>query len=176
MVEEKESTKVIATPENGAWVEGEYRYQLWRTWDWKFKPVVFVMLNPSTADATEDDPTIRRCVAYAKAWGRGGLVVANVFALRATNPSELERHENPVGPLNNDALRYTAGLSDLVVCAWGSKIPSAWGGQADFTWGLLKGAGAEPQMLRLNQDGQPAHPLYLPRGLTPQPYRPRAIV
>jgi hypothetical protein len=68
---------------------GTYRYALWRTWNALQPGVLFVGLNPSTADATTDDPTIRRCIGFAKRWGYGGITMANVFAYRATDPREM---------------------------------------------------------------------------------------
>jgi len=99
---------------------GCYRYWLTRTWDESRSAVCWLMLNPSTADATRDDPTIRRCIGIARRWGHGGIVAVNLFALRATDPAELVRAVDPVGPENDAAVRsHTAGLR--VIAAWGSK-------------------------------------------------------
>jgi hypothetical protein len=84
---------------------GAYRYALWRVWDGNRPPLVFVMLNPSIADAERDDPTIRRCLGFACAWGYGALTVVNLFALRATCPHTLRRAADPVGPDNDEHLR-----------------------------------------------------------------------
>src|SRR4028119_2392792 len=78
-----------------------YRYALWRTWDAARPPVAFVLLNPSTADARRDDPTIRRCANFARTWGFGGLEVVNLFAFRATHPTDLKCAADPVGPQND---------------------------------------------------------------------------
>lgn len=77
---------------------GSYRYRLERVWEAEKDRVAFIMLNPSTADASKDDPTIRRCIGFAKAWGFGGLIVGNLFALRSTDPKALYGHKDPVGP------------------------------------------------------------------------------
>jgi hypothetical protein len=97
-----------------------YRYRLWRRWS--DGPVVnFVMLNPSTADAEQDDPTVRRCVGFAKSWGAGGLVVTNLYALRSTDPKALWTADDPVGPENAFHLGSGALGADTVVCAWGAE-------------------------------------------------------
>src|SRR5581483_9586135 len=96
-----------------------YRYSLARFFG-DGGVVNFIMLNPSTADAETDDPTIRRCLGFAKAWGYGTLVVTNLFAYRATDPAELAKAGDPVGPDNDTRLWSEAQLSDLVVCAWGN--------------------------------------------------------
>ena len=92
---------------------GKYRYRLTRKWGYG-RPCGFIMLNPSTADALHDDPTIRRCVGFAKAWGCGALIVVNLFAVRATSPREMMRADDPVGPENKEhvqrAATYVAGL------------------------------------------------------------------
>src|SRR5262245_19133112 len=80
---------------------GLYRYWLTRTWDNSLRRVCWVMLNPSTADAEQDDPTIRRCVGFARSWGAGGIIVVNLFAFRASDPKALLRAADPVGPDND---------------------------------------------------------------------------
>src|SRR6266851_4756596 len=99
---------------------GVYRYSLTRWWGegliWNF-----IMLNPSTADATRDDPTIRRCIFRAQAGGAGALIVTNLFALRATHPLSLRTARDPVGPVNNDHIVFEARLSDTLICAWGNQ-------------------------------------------------------
>jgi hypothetical protein len=97
---------------------GLYRYELWRYWA-PGRLVAWIMLNPSTADATADDPTLRRCIDFSKAWGCGGLMVVNLFGLRATDPQELRRAEDPVGPMNDHFLWGRCMEADLVVAAWG---------------------------------------------------------
>lgn len=79
----------------------KYRYILSRTWDETKPTVLFIGLNPSTADENEDDPTIRRCIIFAKSWGYGGLIMANLFAFRTTNPQGLYSEKNPVGSEND---------------------------------------------------------------------------
>ncbi len=148
----------------------QYRYVLERWWG-SGDPVVFIMLNPSTADHREDDPTIRRCINYADGWGRTGLIVVNLFALRATQPkvlTEVNRYE-AIGPDNDDHIEKALARTDLVICAWGRD-------------GALYGRAAEVckrfsdqrwKCLAMNKDRSPAHPLYQKGGLTPLdfPYR-----
>lgn len=141
-----------------------YRYSLHRRWA-PTSPVRFIMLNPSTADATADDPTIRRCMGFARAWGYGGIVVHNLYALRATDPRELLAHPDPVGPDNDRYLR-DADSAGLTVCAWGAHPAAA--RRADRVIGMLLGSGAAPHHLGLTKAGAPRHPLYLPRTAEPK--------
>lgn len=96
-----------------------YRYGLWRKWDDRPK-VMFIGLNPSTADEVEDDPTIRRCIGFANSWGYGGIVVANLFGFRATDPTALQKATDPIGPENDEWLYRLADEAALVVGAWGN--------------------------------------------------------
>ena len=100
---------------------GKYRYSLTRIWDETKPKVMFIMLNPSTADANNDDPTIRRCIGFAKSWGFGGLYVCNLFGFRATNPKELLKVNNPFGDQNIWHTRKLSDEVDTIVCAWGNK-------------------------------------------------------
>lgn len=141
-----------------------YRYSLTRIWD-QDKPFIrFVGLNPSTADEHIDDPTVRRCVGFARDWGAGGIVMLNVFAFRATDPRVMKRADDPIGPRNDWAIRlWTLDLSDAPVVA-------CWGVHGDHQ---LRGRRVEhmlkqicPDRLRifgLTKDGHPKHPLYLSR-------------
>lgn len=104
---------------------GKYRYYLSRRWQEGKPTATFIMLNPSTADAEQDDPTIRRCIGFAKAWNCGRLQVINLFALRATSPVEIKLSSDPVGPDNHDWFQRAyqdASYPDdkgPIVCAWG---------------------------------------------------------
>jgi len=141
--------------------DGRYRYRLWRRWDRSGPVVAFVMLNPSTADAFHDDPTIRRCIGFARSWGFGGIEVVNLFALRATDPRKLQRARDPVGRLNDDAIRRATGRARMVIAAWGLRGRD----RAKRTRRLI---GHEVYVLRLTQAGHPTHPLYLPKNLCPR--------
>ena len=134
----------------------EFRYRLWRTWG-KGKRVNFVMLNPSTADASEDDPTIRRCIGFARAWGFDGLVVTNLYALRATDPAALKEHDAPVGIGNDLFLITTAEKAGLIVAAWGNHGVGSRGEEVAI---MLRREG-DVKCFGLTRKDQPRHPLYL---------------
>lgn len=137
---------------------GTYRYELRRTWDASKSSVLWVMLNPSTTDATDDDPTIRRCIGFARSWGYGGIVVANLYALRSTNPKALWSHRDPVGPDNDATIRRLVEESGLVVAAWGVSAP------ARRAWEVRHAVTATGRVLYVvgtTKGGQPKHPLYV---------------
>lgn len=145
----------------GQLADGPYRYLLWRRWA-DADSVLFVMLNPSTADATRDDPTIRRCHRLARAWGFGAVEIANLFAFRATDPRDLARAEAPVGPDNDAILVDAAGRAAAVVVAWG--VHGALGGRDVAVHRLLRRALRRPLLcLGTTRSGAPRHPLYLRR-------------
>lgn len=163
---------------------GKYRYKLWREWrgthdpkNWKWygdvdgagqpigdpKACLFVMLNPSTADGELDDPTIRRCVGFARAWNFERLEVVNLFAYRATKPAELFAFHNKQGDAigweNPEIVERAARDSGLVVCAWGANVGD-FGFHVDTVRGWLD---PKPQFaLGFTKDGHPKHPLYVP--------------
>jgi hypothetical protein len=139
---------------------GAYRYTLRRTWGDRGDLLAFVGLNPSTADDRTDDPTIRRCIGFARREGFGGLVVLNLFAFRATRPADLFRASDPVGPSADVVLQeHTAGL--VVVCCWGGH--GRFRGRDRAVVELL-GDAAELVCLGRTKTGEPRHPLYLPAG------------
>ena len=118
--------------------------------------MLFIMLNPSTADAELDDPTIRRCVGFAQRWGFQGLAVGNLFALRATDPQQLRRVADPIGPENDQHLIWMSDDADVTIAAWGT--PGAFRNRDQHVLGFLKGA---VEHLGLTKQGHPRHPLYL---------------
>lgn len=134
---------------------GQYRYSLLRRVG-EGNPLVWVMLNPSTADAFVNDPTIRRVMRFTKADGFGTAVVVNLFALRSPSPKALRGHADPVGPENDFVLWKHAQAGGPIICAWG-----AGGGQraAEVLAGPLKGA--DLWCLGTTKDGSPRHPLYV---------------
>jgi hypothetical protein len=147
-----------------------YRYVLGRRWGGEADGRVnFVMLNPSTADGLQDDPTIRRCVGFVKSWGYGELIVTNLFAFRSTDPKRLKRVTDPSGPLNDGVILHNAVSSGVVVCAWGAH--GTLYGRDRAVLRLLKGAGVTPHYLKLTAGGCPQHPLYLSGSLVPQEWR-----
>jgi len=144
---------------------GAYRYRLWRRWDTSTLPVTFIMLNPSTADAEKDDPTIRKCCKFARRWGYGGIEVVNLFALRATSPRALYRSPHPIGEHNDDAIVDRSRASALVVCAWGNhgKLLQ----RSHDVLKLLREHSYVAHALRVTRQNQPGHPLYLRDDIVP---------
>jgi hypothetical protein len=136
----------------------KYRYRLERSWA-PGNRVGFLMLNPSTADETADDPTIRRCIGFAKDWGYGGLIVGNLFALRSTDPQALYAAADPVGPDNDGHLLRIAWECETVICAWGKHGAFRKRGKAVASMLDLCNLAA----LKILSDGSPGHPLYLPK-------------
>lgn len=152
---------------------GRYRYLLTRQVGPGARTATFVMLNPSTADATNDDPTIRRCIGFARQWGCGRLAVLNLFAFRATDPADLKRAEEPVGPENKDWFDRALSVPDPgpVICAWGVHGEHRCQDLIVLDW--LAGYGVEPLALGVTRDGHPRHPLYLPKTAEPVPFAGR---
>ena len=146
-----------------------YRYSLERSWDSGTGTVVFIGLNPSTADHKQDDPTIRRCVGFAKSWGFQSMVIVNLFAFRATMPKDLKLAANPIGPNNNYWLKKTIKSADLAVACWGNHGSFLERDKTVIMWF------SQLHCIVLNKSLHPAHPLYLKANLTPiplqQPYR-----
>jgi len=161
--------------------DGRYRYLLWREWrgsnrpeNWHWygakdgngaelgypKACLFVMLNPSTADGTQDDPTIRRCVGFAKSWGFDRLEVVNLFAYRATKPADLlalREPDDPVGSQNQEYVEDRAAEAGKIICAWGSHGAHLGQDETVLGWCGPKSTWA----LGLTRDGYPRHPLYV---------------
>lgn len=141
---------------------GKYRYQLWRIWDNTKSLCMWVMHNPSTADANEDDPTIRRCIGFAKSWGYGGIYVGNIFAYRATNPKDMKgKSYNELVGENRQHIKDMESKCDLIIEAMGNPVISS---VMPFTYEK------EPHYLKLTKAGNPCHPLYLKSDLTPIKY------
>jgi len=139
----------------------KYRYTLQRTWNKKLGYIMFIGLNPSTADEKLDDPTVRRCLGFTKAWGYGGLIMMNLFAFRATNPADMEKETSPIGPKNDYFLRIMAGYASIKIAAWGTR-----GGFLQRDKEVVRLI-SDLRVLRLTKNGYPAHPLYLPKNLKP---------
>lgn len=145
-----------------------YRYQLGRTWGDDTAPhLPFVMLNPSTADAAQDDPTIRRCIGFAKDLGYSGLIVVNLYAWRATQPADLWKTDDPVGPGNDSWLFETFQRDRLVIAAWGGNARPE---RVELVTRMARACGARLHALGVTKDGQPRHPLYLPKSARPEPW------
>ena len=140
---------------------GLYRYELRRVWDTNRPWVLFICLNPSTADHEAEDNTSRVCINYAKRWGYGGLVIANLFAYRSTDPSELYKVSDPVGSDNDKYLRKLSGEASETVCAWSDD--GGFLGRDLAVLPLLR----EPKCLTMLKSGRPGHPLYKNKELKP---------
>lgn len=148
---------------------GRYRYFLFRVWDECRPGIVWIMLNPSTADENVLDPTLTRCMNYSKAWGFGAMEVVNLFALRSTDPKRLrDKAIDPVGPLNDRSIAITVHAAPMVVCAWGANEFARH--RASDVARMLKSRGIDPYALRVLKSGAPAHPLYQKSDLRPVPY------
>lgn len=143
--------------------DGLYRYELRRTWKADAPRMVFVMLNPSTADATLDDPTIRRCRGFAEREGCGTLRVLNLYAYRATKPQTMWEAQHAgrdiVGPQNDGWLESAPGNHDIVVAAWGVHADPD---RVAAVREILTSRGDRVHALALTKSGAPGHPLYLP--------------
>jgi hypothetical protein len=150
-----------------------YRYSPTHRWGRGGRTATFIMLNPSTADATVDDPTIRRCIGFARSWGCQGLSVLNLYALRATDPAELWRASDPVGPDNDAYLadHFSSAQTWPLVAAWGSAANPERVAQV-----LALSGTAELQALGVTKTGQPRHPLYLRADCALSPWPPATNV
>lgn len=161
---------LLGTPDSWAVFDRSrlHRFALGRRWlmfDSR-KWCMWLLMNPSTADDVQLDPTLRRCAGYSRAWGYGGMLVANVCSWRCPVPEALARTEAwLLHEINQDAIRTLAEEADIIVCGWGScrhvkpcRLPS------------LSGFESKIYALQVNRDGNPTHPLYLRRDLHPAPY------
>jgi hypothetical protein len=156
-------------------LEGPYRYRLARQWGEPVQGVsarrptmCFVMLNPSTADDQVDDPTIRRCIGFARREGCAGLVVVNLFAWRATKPVDLPRGPEAVGPRNDEAIAAAVREATVVVAAWGASWPSP--ARVLHVLKLIRDNGKTPHALGVSLGMHPRHPLYLHAASPLRPY------
>ncbi len=142
-----------------------WRYRLHRIWHPDKPMAAFIGLNPSTADEVRNDPTVTRCVNYARCWGYGGLVMLNIFAYRATAPRDLKAALSPVGELNDLHIFESASRAALVVAAWGTH--GEFMGRGEKVQKLLFQAGVRVYCLGKTNAGYPRHPLYLAKNLKP---------
>ena len=133
-----------------------YRYSLERIWDNNKPLVAFIGLNPSTADQTVDDNTIRRCINFAKSWGAGGIYMVNLFAYRATSPANMLKQDDPIGPENDEYLSQLPNKVEKIIACWGNL--GSYQGRSNQVKDMLK---TELFCLGLNKTGEPKHPLYI---------------
>ena len=150
---------------------GKYRYELCREWHHRKPKVMFMMLNPSTADENSNDLTTIRCMNFAKKWGFGGIYIGNLYPFRAKSPKNLQKWLNSddysldIKVLNGKYVRETMAKSDIIVCGWGNHQ-----GQPPF-W-VQEFAGDNLYYLELCKDGAPKHPLgNLSKDLVPLKYK-----
>ncbi len=153
-----------------------WRYDLWRVWNWGDLIATFICLNPSTADENSNDPTVERLERRARMWGYGGVHVLNIFSYRSTDPEALLALSDPIyaiGPLNDEHILARSREAGIVICAWGGhKSAQVRGPQVEM---MLRSAGVKLHALRLNADGSPQHPLYLPYSAKPFEWKARAF-
>lgn len=151
---------------------GTYRYDLRRqVLGERTDPLVWVMLNPSIASATINDPTIRRCMGFTADWGYHEMRVVNLFALRATNPKELRAHADPVGPDNDEAIADACRDAGIVVAAWGAELFAV--KRAAAVTYMLLALGLDVRCLGTTKSGAPRHPLYVPAAQQLEPFSVR---
>lgn len=148
---------------------GCYRYLLWRSWDEQAGRVGFVMLNPSRADAIVNDPTLRRCLGFARSWGYGALEVVNLFAYCSANPTALCRVADPIGSENDRYLEAFSQRVDQIILAWGNG--GALQARDRVVVPLLDGR-KSASCLGITKLGQPRHPLYVRRDVQLSPWLP----
>ena len=145
----------------------KYRYALWRMWN-EHKPIAMIIgLNPSTADQTRNDPTITRCINFSRSWGYGGVCVTNLFGFRATAPTELKAHHDPIGKENDAWVHEMAKGAAITVAAWGNH-----GRFLNRSLEILPSL-CQLYCIKMNKSGEPAHTLYLKAELKPVPMIPR---
>jgi len=149
-----------------------YRYRLERSWnqDTAAKRVVFVGLNPSTADHRVDDPTIRRCIDFSHRWGYNAVTVINLFAYRTPYPAELKKADNPIGPYNRSHCKAVIEDAELVIACWGR-----YGNWFDQDLAFASWVDTPLQCLSVNRDGSPAHPLYIRADTKPCRWAPKNL-
>lgn len=138
----------------------QYRYSLFRRWDYgvNVKRCLFVMLNPSTADAELDDPTIKKCIKIANYNGCGAMEVVNLCPFRSPHPKEIVIEPVEISQENNLVIKIAAEKADLVIFAWGN-LPRSLKARPEWIKPIFKEMGKQPRYLKLTKDGNPSHPL-----------------
>ncbi|NMC06088.1 MAG: DUF1643 domain-containing protein [Candidatus Lokiarchaeota archaeon] len=163
---------LTAPPGTGGWLASsatfsddmQYRYTLERILKQCGGRCVFIGLNPSTADELKNDPTVARCINYARAWGYGEFVMLNAFALRSTDPAALRSCDDPVGAENDAYIKAEVGKASIVVAAWGTHARLL--GRHEALLAMLPAL----HCLGTTKEGYPKHPLYLRKDLAPVAY------
>ena len=149
--------KAVQTQLHGAIFDDtrEYRYVLWRRWA-EGPMLAYIGLNPSTADEIVNDPTVTRCINFAKREGMSGMFMLNAFALRSTDPKALYTHKSPIGHMNDAYLKFVSSMSSMTIACWG--VHGAWLGRGVHIASRLPGL----KCFGTTKEGHPRHPLYLP--------------
>jgi hypothetical protein len=148
-------------------VNGRYRYSLWRAWSAHHPRIAFILLNPSTADEQINDPTIRRCMAFARAWNFGSMEVVNLFAYRATDYRDLFKANQPIGEENNRFLLRAVECCSTIILGWGNR--GTFLSRERQVLQLLAGR-QNVYCLGITKDGQPRHPLYIKGDTNLEPF------
>ncbi len=156
---------------SGAIISGDYRYSLWRIWEPEQPRILFIMLNPSTADQDQDDATIRRCINFARTLQGGAIEVVNLYAYRATDPARLAQAQDATGPENNAHIQQAAARAALIICAWGAHKQTQ--GRSREVLDLL--ADRDLYCLGVTRGGHPRHPLYIPACAQIERYQPPIV-
>ena len=144
---------------------GKYRYRLIRCWDESLPQLLFIGLNPSKADASHNDPTIKRCIQFAKSWGFGGFTIINLYAYKATQPSKLFQAKRPIGPKNEQVITEEIYSGKKIVLIWGNHALK--NNRDQEVLQFIE----EAFCLKINKSGSPAHPLYIKKSQTLIPYK-----
>lgn len=144
-----------------------YRYDLFRVWDETKPYLMFIGLNPSTADHEMDDPTIKKCIGFAEKLNFGGICMCNLFAFRATNPNDMMSSQSPIGIDNDLYVTMHAEKAGMVIAAWGNT--GYYLHRDKEVLALL--SNVDVFALNINKSGQPQHPLYICSDSEPKPYR-----
>lgn len=147
---------------------GKYRYLLRRVWDQQKPRALLVMLNPSTADASTDDPTIKSCIRLTNGLGFGGFEVVNLYAWRATDPAMLAHVADPIGKNNDGVIAAAINRWDIPICAWGKNAGHS---RARAVYEALTAQRPAAFCFDMNKDGSPKHPLYIKSGTQLQTFR-----
>ena len=146
-----------------------YRYRLVRVWDSQKPRLGVVGHSWFTPNHWRDEPTVRRCIRFARAWGYGGIDIGNLFGVRAIDPSSLASVADPVGPDNDANLAAMCTDNDLILLAWGAQAdPDRAHVVAQMLWRLSEHCGGSLAVLGWTERGQPRHPLYAPKDATPE--------
>ncbi len=143
----------------------KYRYVLWRKWNKSLPTIMFIGLNPSTANEHENDPTILKCINYSKNWGFGGFYITNLFAYRTFSPAILKKNNSPVGQKNNYWILKTSKLTKKTIACWGDH------GTFQDRDVQVKKLISQLYCININKTGQPSHPLYQKSNLKPILYK-----